>query len=288
MLHKKRSNSKSQWKIAFIAPFLLAFIFLFNTKVIAQKNKEKRKEIKITVEVYAMGFDKESNKDDLKKISKTFKEKGLNVKFSDVKRNDDKQITAIQIEAESSNGKTSASYSTSDSNGINPVQISFDNENNNLNIGSSEKHNMHKYSFSNKGNNKMVKHRIHKKGDNTFIVSDDDNNAHSTTKIWVNKNGDTTKIKEMVIDIHEDYNGEGVHEIIIDDESGTETEIIKVKSKKGDNKGNFIFISEDNDDKNTTTTYIVNGKKMSKAEFKKFDKDKIKTIEIKKEVKKKK
>ena len=46
--------------------------------------------------------------------------------------------------------------------------------------------------------------------------------------------------------------------------------------------------NNDEDDKNTITTYIVNGKKMSKEAFKKFDKDKIKTIEIKKEVKKEK
>ena len=288
MLHKKRSNHKSQWKIALIAPFLLVFLFTFNTKIIAQQKKNDKKIVKITAEVYAMGISKNSSIDELKEITKNFKEKGLTVKFSEVKRNNDSEIIAIKISAKADSGRASASYSANDSTkGITSIQISFDNENNNLSIGSSDGHNMYRYSFSNNGHRKMIKHRGHSNS-NTVVIHSDDDDTHSSTKIWVNKNGDTTKIKKMVIDIEENYNGEGIHEIIIDDEEGTETEIIKIKNKKGDSKGNFIFISDDDDDKNTITTYIVNGKKMSKEEFKKFDKVKIKTIEIIKEAKKEK
>ena len=42
MLHKTRSNRKSQWKIALITPLLIAFVFAFNTKTIAQKKKVKK------------------------------------------------------------------------------------------------------------------------------------------------------------------------------------------------------------------------------------------------------
>jgi len=291
MLHKKRSNSKSQWKIALIVPLLLAFIFSFNTEVRAQK--EKRKVMKMRVEVFAMVITKESSKDDLNNLVKNFDEKGLNVKFSNVKRNNSKEIIAINIDAKAKSGKAAASYASDDKEGINEIQISFDNKNNNLSIGSGEDHGMHNYSFSDNGLTKTIKHRVHKKGDNTFIYSDDGGKGHSTTKVWVNKEGDTTKIKsrKMIIEIDGDHDGEKIHEIIIDDEEGTEKEVIKIKNKKGkgNGNGNFVFISEDDeDDENTITTYIINGKKMSKAAFKKMDPDKIKTIEIKKEVKKEK
>jgi len=288
MLHKKRSNSKSQWKIALMIPLLLAFIFSFNTEVIAQK--EKRKMVKIKVEVFAMLITKKSSKDDLNDLVKSFAEKGLNVKFSNVKRNSAEEIIAINIDAKAKSGKAAASYASDKKEGINEIQISFDNENNNLSIGSGESHGMHNYSFSENGLTKVIKHRVHKKGDNTFIYSDDDSNEHSSTKIWLNEDGDTTKIKtrKMIIEIDGDHDGEKLHEIIINDEEGTEKEVIKIKNKKGDGKGNFVFISEDDDDENTTTTYIINGKKMSKEVFKKMDPDKIKTIEIKKEVKKEK
>lgn len=90
--------------------------------------------------------------------------------------------------------------------------------------------------------------------------------------------------------MHEDHDNDVDHEIHIEmDDDGKEVKYRVIKSKKGDGKGNLVFISEDDDDdKNTITTYIVNGKKMSKEEFIKLDKDKIKTIEIKKEIKKKK
>ena len=48
-----------------------------------------------------------------------------------------------------------------------------------------------------------------------------------------------------------------------------------------------MISTDEDDDPNVITTYIVNGKKMTRAEFKKMDPDKIKTIEIKKESKKK-
>jgi len=295
MLHKERSNGRSQWKIVLIAPFLLAFVFLFNTKTIAQQKKNDKKTIKIKVEVYAMGITKESNKEELKEITKTFNKKGLNVKFSGIKRNSNNEITAIKIDAKADNGKASAAYAANDSKGINPIRISFDNENNNLSIGSSNRMHENSYFFSDKGHHKMVKHKIHKNGNNMVFFSDDDED-HTTTRVWVTKDGDNTKVKtttKIILDFDKDKDTDGLHEIIIHEDGGSDgkevkKEIIKIKNKKGDGKDNFIFISEDDDDKNTITTYIVNGKKMSKEEFKKFDKDKIKTIEIIKEVKKEK
>ena len=286
MLHKQRSNSKSQWKYVLMVPILLAFIFAFNTETIAQQKKMKF--IKENIEVHAMGISKKSTKVDLDEIVNSFKGKGLHVKFSGVKRNSDNEITSIKIDAKATSGKASAAYASDLKDGINPIQISFDNENNNLSIGSSDSHD---FTFSDKRHN-VIRHKGEGKG-NSFVFISNDEDDDSTTKVWVTKDGDTTKIidKKMVIDIHEEHTGDKKHIYIVkDDDEGGEikTEVIKIIGAKGKGEKHIIFSSDDEDDENTTTTYIVNGKKMTKKQFKKFDKEKIKTIEIKKEKIKKK
>ena len=293
MLQSKKSNSKSQWKIALILPLMMAFVFTFNTKTIAQKKEVKKEIVKITTEVYARMITKESTKDDLAEVSKSFAEKGLDVKFNGVKM-DKNMITAIKIEAKANNGKASASYAANDSKGINPVKISYDKENNNLSIGSAEGTHMSELHFTDK-DHKIMKHRV--KGDGkkmVFIQKDGDDFEDEDVNIWVDEKGDTTKIikKKIMVKMEEGEDNEDIQEIIIDenvDGKKIKKEIIKIKGSKGEGKDDFTIISDDDvDDPNTVTTYIVNGKEMTKEEFKKMDKDKIKTIEIKKEVKKEK
>lgn len=293
MLQSKKSNSKSQWKIAIILPLLIAFVFTFNTKTIAQKKVVKKEVVKITTEVYARMITKESTKEDLDEVSKSFAENGLDVKFNGVKM-DKNLITNIKIEAKANNGKASASYAANDSNGINPVKISYDKENNNLSIGSAEGTHMSELHFSDK-DHKIMMHRM--KGDGkkmVFIHKDGEDVEDEDVNIWVDEKGDTTKIikKKIMVKMGEGEDNEDIQEIIIDenvDGKKIKKEIIKIKGSKGEGKDDFIFISDDDeDDANTVTTYIVNGKEMTKEEFKKLDKDKIKTIEIKKEVKKEK
>jgi hypothetical protein len=93
------------------------------------------------------------------------------------------------------------------------------------------------------------------------------------------------------VEIDEEHTDDVKHKFIIkEDHDGDEikTEVIKIRGAKGKAEKHIIFSSDDEDDENTITTYIVNGKKMTKEEFKKFDKEKIKSIEIKKEKIKKK
>ncbi len=146
MLQSKKSNRQSQWKIALVLPLLIAFLFAFNTKTIAQKKEVKKEVVKITTEIYARLITKESTKDDLAKVSKSFAENGLDVKFNGVKI-DKNMITAIKIEAKAKDGKASASYASNDNNGINPVKISYDKENSNLSIGSAEGTHMSSITF---------------------------------------------------------------------------------------------------------------------------------------------
>lgn len=295
MLHTKKSNSKSQWKIAFIVPFLLIFVFTFNTKAIAQQKKSVKKVEKVELEVVALSINKESSQKDLKSTTNTFKKEGLEIKFNNIKRNANNEITAIKIDAKAKSGKASASYASNDEKGIKPIIISFDNANNNLSIGSTEAMHSGEYHFSDNGLHKIIRHKVRSKDGNTFVFSDNDDhgdNKNITKRIWVNKKGDTTRIEENEIiekiDEDNDDDHEDIHEIIIDDNGKLiEKKIIRIRSKKENGDNNFMFFSDDDDDDDQSNTiYIVNGKKMTKAEFKKFDKDKIKTLDIKKEVKK--
>ena len=286
MLHKQRSNSNSQWKYVLIIPLLFAFMFTFNTETIAQQKKVKI--IKEKIEVYAMGISKKSTKADLDIIVNSFSEKGLDVKFSGVKRNSDTEITSIKIDATAKSGKASAAYASDLKDGINPIQISFDKENNNLSIGSSS--DSHGFTFSDK-RHKVMRHKGKGKDSSVFISNDEDDDI--STNIWVTKDGDTTKIinKKMIIDIDEEHTSDKKHIYIVkgdDEDDEIKTEVIKIRGAKGTGENHFVYLSDDEDDENTTTTYIVNGKKMTKEQFKKFDKEKIKTIEIKKEKIKKK
>ena len=288
MLHKKKSNSNGQWKLTLMVPLLLVFIFTFNTKVIAQEKDKEVKKIEKKVEIIAIGFSKETPQDKLDKIVKDFAEKGLDVKFSGIKRNKDNHITAIEVSAKAKSGKASSSFGSNLKDGIHPITIRFDQENNDLSIGSGKERSMHRYAYKTKGSKKRMKSKG--KG-GTFIFKSNSDTDDEDVNIWINKDGDTTKIMKREIEIEENDGNENedMEEIIIEENEGSGKKIIKeivrVKGKKG-NKQIMISTDED-DDPNVITTYIVNGKKMTKAEFKKMDPDKIKTIEIKKETKKK-
>ncbi len=261
MLHKQRSNSTSQWKFALIIPFLIAFIFAFNTKIIAQQKQIKKKIVKLHMEVSDMSIDKKTTKDALNKIVDTFSEQGLTVKFSGIKRNKANEIIAIKINAKTNDGKKSTSYAINDNESIKPIQISFEKGNNTLSIGSVDSHTIHSHSSSRKG-----------KGTNVVVISDDDGQSTYVTK---------SKNNKMIIEIKEEHeHDEGDHnlveEIIFEDEDGNKVkkEIIKIK-KGGDNK--FVFISDDQD---KSPLIFLNGKEITKKEMEDLDTDSIANINV--------
>ena len=268
MLHSKKSNKNSQWKFALLLPLLLTFIFVFNTKTIAQEKEEENKIIVKKVEIHAMVFTKNSSKEDLEKISNSFLEKGLNVKFKGIKRNKDNEITAIKIDTKANNGKTSGSYATDDDNGISPIKISFDNKNNSLSIGSSNSKHSNGYNYATKGKKKIIKQKG--KGKSYVFISDEDENEEETSaKIWVTKNGDTTKLKskKIIIEIEEDEDGEHEekYEIVIDEDDEETKSKFKIGAS-GTGNGEPI--------------YIINGKKVTKKEMDELSPNDIESMNV--------
>ncbi|MFD1604989.1 M56 family metallopeptidase [Flavobacterium artemisiae] len=111
MLNKNQSKKRNYWKYYAVIPALGAFVLLFQIETIAQEKKQKEtaavvqkdtiKETKELVTITKNTTDKEL--DDLK--GKLKSNHNLDFKASDVKRNAEKELTAIQIELKSESGK---------------------------------------------------------------------------------------------------------------------------------------------------------------------------------------
>jgi len=118
MLHKNKSNNKSQWKYALLLPALLVFVFTFNTKIVAQEKKLiEVQELKVELII-----DKNSTDAILAQEKTTFKTAfDIALSFKGIKRNTKNEITAIKIEAKGNNIK--ANFANSGTEPIQPIKF---------------------------------------------------------------------------------------------------------------------------------------------------------------------
>ncbi|HEY1197085.1 M56 family metallopeptidase, partial [Flavobacterium sp.] len=105
MLNKNQSNKRNYWKYCAVVPALGAFILLFQIKTIAQEKKQdlaitQKDTVKDGSEV--IKITKNTTDQELKAISSKLKtDHNVDLEISDVKRNSDKELTAIQIQTKS-------------------------------------------------------------------------------------------------------------------------------------------------------------------------------------------
>jgi len=289
MLHKNRSNRNNQIKFALIIPVLLAFVFIFNTEVIAQ-NKTAKKEVKIEKNIQVIIISKEATESELENIKKDFLKEGVKVNFKSIKRNNKGEITAIKIDV--STKTSNANYNTDSDQPIKPIKISFDSEGNSISIGNSSSHNGGEMYFVSENGGNMEKHivKIGGNGKNVWVSSDGDDAKMHKIKIietdgdneeehvWVTKSGDSTKLK--IIEIHEDYDessGEMTKKVWVSKDGDKTTDII-VKNIHGEHsKGeNMIFMDGGSED----ALLIIDGKEMSNTKLEDIDHATIEKIEI--------
>ncbi|OXA81707.1 Signal transducer regulating beta-lactamase production, contains metallopeptidase domain [Flavobacterium aquidurense] len=97
MLNKNQSKKTNYWKYCTIIPALAAFVFLFQIEVIAQEKKETQEIAKTTADdVYKI--EKTTTDQELKVIAEKIKQKhNFDVAISNVKRNTNKELTAIKM-----------------------------------------------------------------------------------------------------------------------------------------------------------------------------------------------
>lgn len=113
MLNTDQSKKRNSWKYAIVLPLLTVFMLQFQVETVAQE-KSSKKAIQET-NPYEFKVDKNSTDDYLKLQSEIFKKNnGIDVKFSKVKRNADKEIVAIKTTYKDKDGNSGNSYLKSD------------------------------------------------------------------------------------------------------------------------------------------------------------------------------
>ena len=116
MLNKNQSNKRNSWKYAVIITALVAFVILFQVKVIAQEKAAEISEKRTAyAELISFSVDKNSSDAEMKENAETLKKQsGIEVKFSRIKRNSNGEITAIKIDYKDKNGNKGSSVVNSD------------------------------------------------------------------------------------------------------------------------------------------------------------------------------
>jgi beta-lactamase regulating signal transducer with metallopeptidase domain len=122
MLNKNQSNKRNSWKYAVVIPALIAFVFLFQIKVVAQEKSEKNASYAVSAIAVGYSTDKNATDEEMKNDTKTANEQlGIDYKFSNVKRNDKGEIIAIKIEYKTKEGKSGKIELDSD----NPIETIY-------------------------------------------------------------------------------------------------------------------------------------------------------------------
>ncbi|GAB1308953.1 hypothetical protein KH5_16360 [Urechidicola sp. KH5] len=247
MLHKNPSKQYRQLKMLLIVPFLVAFVFAFNTIVVAQKPNfkeievvEKSKEEKPTVKEIKVVKQSKTSKStpdiieidndvhdyiitkdtkDLEKLKSQLSAQGVTAKFKGVKRNSKGEITAIKVDLKSK--ATSANFAQSGDKPIQPIKISFEDGGAELSLGSSTTHNVFiREKESTKNNVWVIRdtdekiHEINPDSDKIIEIKKDGDHQvieikgeGASSSVWVTKGEDADKIIEI-------KTGDGKHEII--------------------------------------------------------------------------
>ena len=130
MLNTNQSHKRNAWKYAVVVPALIAFVLLFQIKIIAQeKSKLPQNSATIdSVNAIAIGFriDKNATNEEMKNDSEELKKRGIDYKFSKIKRNDKGEITAIKVEFDDHKGNK-GSKEVNDKKPIEPIYFSIEN-----------------------------------------------------------------------------------------------------------------------------------------------------------------
>ena len=303
MLHKSKSNQLHALKFTIILPLLAGFIFACNTGVVAQE-KEKDVQVEVRIERIEILVDKDYTKEQMDSDTKFMKERGIDLKFKGVKRNSAGEITAISASYKDDKG-ISGNYSQNSDDPIEPFSFRVTGEGEERSIGFFSGASLHKtHTLSaNKIIIEMDDDKLHegkhKKKKSIRMYYDDDEEAST----WIEK-GEGEEM-EVLVEIKDGektitINGEEVSEEELEEfkEQADGKRIRVKKMKKG--KGGNVFIIKDSDDdedveiieeegnafffmdseKGEDPLFLVDGKEMSREEFKKYAPSQIEKIEV--------
>lgn len=305
MLHKSRSKQLNAFKFALILPLLAGFVFAFNTKVVAQVQEIEIVEGITKIELL---IDKDYTKAQMNEDIEFMKERDITLKFKGVKRNASGEITAINASYKTDTGK-SGSYSQNSDEPIKPFSFRIDGQQDGQIVGFYSENAMHEaHSYGSKTSQKIILeldddklHKgKHKKYEVIRLHSGDEKDVHT----WVESgDGEEVEIEVKVVDGEKviKVNGKEVSEEELEKLEKSESKTITVKKINKSKDGNVFIIKDSDDDhdieviesseskgfffvdsgKGGQPLYIVDGKEMSKEEFKdKLSPNQIESIEV--------
>jgi len=284
MLHKNPTKSTQKWKYALLLPVLLLFMYAFNRVEIPIYNDISPLQMTSLDGVdISVTITKSSDNKDLESLKAMFKQQGVDVSIKKVKRNNKNEITGIAIKAKTEGSNTS--FSANSEEPIQPILIKFNAKPNSVQI-LSKPHSEHDMLFFSNDVPRKLDHIKILKGDVLEMDMDMDIDGLEHGMIFSDEEGKKItldKDKNVFIIREEVKDGDGEKKIFIeildDDEDGdkpVKKKIIKKWHQKGD-VDTTIHILKDDDGE---TTFIVNGKKMTKKEFEAMDKEDIKELKI--------
>ena len=296
MLNKSQSKQMKALKSLFVLPFLAVFLVGFNTETVYQfpnengpKGIEPYKKVELII-------NKDTSDDELREMKKTLAEDDVDFSYTTV-RNDNREIIDISLHV-SGIGKDGAafdnSHNTSDAkNGISPLFIRVDVENNLVSIGSKG---AYKSQTTNVSTNKnMVRVSTGDDEPKEVVIKKED----GVSKVFINGGEvDESELQEHDIQVHVDQgHDESVHMYIAVDEDENPTKphkISKHKTKNGnqamimkdsDNDSDIEVLSGDNgffyvDTDEKEPLYIIDGKESSKKEVYQLSPDEIEIMNV--------
>ena len=292
MLNKNQSKPVDALKSLLIGPFLALFLFGFNTETVYQFQNEKGTEATKKME---LRIDKDTSDEDLMKMKADLAKEDIDFSYTIV-RNDNREIIDISVEVTGTgeNGaqfKNSQTVSDSD-NGIAPLIIYIDLENNMVSMGTKGDYHFNSSKIKSTGNTVWIssgdehKEFIIKKVDGKekiFINGKevDRENAHENTTVFIEEDTDTDK--SFSIHVSSDEDGKKQKKVKVKKRKGKKDKkvmIIKDADKDSDIEviGDEGFFFIDNDGKEPL--YIIDGKQASKEVIRKLSSTKIATINV--------
>ncbi len=116
MLNKNQSKKWNSWKYVLILPALIAFVLIFQIKVLAQeKTITNTTTSKSTTEDIILVIDKNTSDAKLKQEAQLMKDlHGITLKISKVKRNANQEITGIKVQFDDKSGNEGTNQVDSD------------------------------------------------------------------------------------------------------------------------------------------------------------------------------
>lgn len=298
MLNRNQSKKIQALKAFLVIPMLALFLVGFNTEKVYQFKTSSTTETVESLASVELTISKNTTDAELMRMKKDLAKDAIDFSYTTV-RNNAKEIIDISVQI-SGNGANGGSFKNSHSasdetNGIAPLVIFIDRENNLVSIGS-------------KGSSEGRTARINLDKGKVWISADDEDHQEIIIK---EENGkqiviiDGEEVSEdqlhkntVRIHMNEDGDHEGYRYKILTDGDAKKQKQVKVKRKQSkkenqvtiirtdtdedtvevvDPEGGFFFIDTDGD-----PLYVIDGKIASKKDVKKLDPKDIMTIDVRK------